>query len=181
MLCYAAKTLVQLKYWHFWVVIAIGLCWLVMRHTHTWTISGPGLSVSVNSITIIMEVVYLEFTQNEYHHHHQDHHHGSHNQQPECGYGVSRPQDDLCIYIWISVMITTQIVEAVLTGWLSVLFAKVCFAQCSTSRLALGSPGCCRCRHHAQNSIYANIYRFWALVPVYIMFTRPDQTIIPKI
>ena len=88
-----------------------------MRHTHTWTISGPGLSVSVNSITIIMEVVYLEFTQNEYHHHHQDHHHGSHNQQPECGYGVSCPQDDLCIYIWISVMITTQITEAVLTGY----------------------------------------------------------------
>ena len=72
-----------------------------MRHTHTWTISGPGLSVSVNSITIIMEVVYLEFTQNEYHHHHQDHHHGSHNQQPECGYGVSRPQDDLCKYLYL--------------------------------------------------------------------------------
>ena len=82
-----------------------------MCHTHTWTISGPGLSVSVNSITIIMEVVYLEFTQNEYHHHHQDHHHGSHNQQSEGGYGISRPQDDLCIYIWISVMITTQATE----------------------------------------------------------------------
>ena len=37
------------------------------------------------------------------------------------------------------------------------VIAKVCFAQCSTSRLALGSSGCCCC---AQNSIYANIYRF---------------------
>ena len=36
-------------------------------------------------------------------------------------------------------------------------FAKVCFAQCSTSRLALGSPGCSfvcrRRRHHAQNTL----------------------------
>ena len=38
--------------------------------------------------------------------------------------------------------------------------AKVCFAQCSTSRLALGSPGWLVGCHHAQNSIYANIYRF---------------------
>ena len=101
--------------------------------THTWTISGPGLSVSVNSITIIMEVVYLEFTQNEYHHHHQDHHHGSHNQQPECGYGVSCPQDDLCIYIWISVMITTQITEAVLTGYVDMgetIIGSFCLFSC---------------------------------------------------
>ena len=36
-------------------------------------------------------------------------------------------------------------------------FAKVCFAQCSTSRLALGSPGCSfvcrRRRNHAQNTL----------------------------
>ena len=32
--------------------------------------------------------------------------------------------------------------------------AKVCFAQCSTSRLALGSPGCSSVvRHHAQNTL----------------------------
>ena len=40
------------------------------------------------------------------------------------------------------------------------IFAKVCFAQCSTSRLALGSPGWLVGCHHARNSIYANIYRF---------------------
>ena len=39
------------------------------------------------------------------------------------------------------------------------IIAKVCFAQCSTSRLALGSPGWLVGCHHAQNSIYANIYR----------------------
>ena len=54
-----------------------------------------------------------------------------------------------------------------------IVIAKVCFAQCSTSKLAVGSPGCrrhlCR-RHHAQNSIYANIYRFWALMPVFIIY-----------
>ena len=31
-----------------------------------------------------------------------------------------------------------------------VFIAKVCFAQCSTSRLALGSPGWSVVRHHAQ-------------------------------
>ena len=52
------------------------------RHPETLKIEALVLTCIVrvsNSITIIMEVVYLEFTQNEYHHHHQDHHHGSHN------------------------------------------------------------------------------------------------------
>ena len=39
--------------------------------------------------------------------------------------------------------------------FLNSIIAKVCFAQCSTSRLALGSPGCLFGRsvgrHHAQN------------------------------
>ena len=46
-----------------------------------------------------------------------------------------------------------------------VCIAKVCFAQCSTRRLALGSHGCCCCsfgRHHAQN-IFENLILlyFW--------------------
>ena len=41
-------------------------------------------------------------------------------------------------------------------GYFKRVFAKVCFAQCSTSRLALGSPGCCCCCHHAQN-IFKNL------------------------
>ena len=42
------------------------------------------------------------------------------------------------------------------------IIAKVCFAQFSMSRLALGSPGCRRCRHHAPN-IFKNLIMlyFW--------------------
>ena len=121
--------------------------------THTWTISGPGLSVSVNSITIIMEVVYLEFIQNEYHHHNQDHHHGSHNQQPECGYGVSRPQDDLCICIWISVMITTQITEAVLTGYVD-MGETIIGSFCLLNGLSSSSTLHCHLQRHYNFSIF---------------------------
>ena len=51
------------------------------------------------------------------------------------------------------------------------IIAKVCFAHCSTSRLALGSPGCLSSfvvRHHAQNTTLwcfrpCKPYIFWKL------------------
>ena len=72
----------------------------------------------------------------------------------------SNPPSSILNYtIWTSVCDDTQNSERVRA--VPRLFAKVCSAQCSTSRLALGSPGCRR-RHHTQN-IFKNLIMlyFW--------------------